>query len=168
MRQWHRLGGILVALPFLVVIVTGILLQLKKQVPWVQPPSQRGSEGAPAIGFDALLAAVRAVPEARVAGWDDISRIDVQPGRGMAKVQTRGHWEVQVDLGTGAVLQSTYRRSDLIEQMHDGSFFHEYAKLGVFLPVALVLLVLWVSGVYLWLLPWRVRRERTRRPDLRV
>ena len=36
-RKAHRWGAIAVALPFLVVIATGILLQLKKNWSWVQP-----------------------------------------------------------------------------------------------------------------------------------
>ena len=33
-------------------------------------------------------------------------------------------------------------------------------KLGVFLPAAVILLGLWISGVYLWLLPYAVKRRR--------
>ena len=58
------------------------------------------------------------------------------------------------------MLQASYRRSDLIESIHDGSFFADAAKLWVFLPAALILLGLWISGVYLWLLPHLVRRRR--------
>ena len=54
-----------------------------------------------------------------------------------------------------------YRRSDLIESLHDGSFFGgDFAKLGVFLPTALVLCVLWGTGIYLFFLPYMVRRRR--------
>ena len=36
-RKTHRWGAVLVAVPFLLVLVSGLLLQVKKQVPWVQP-----------------------------------------------------------------------------------------------------------------------------------
>jgi hypothetical protein len=67
---------------------------------------------------------------------------------------------VQVDLQTGEVLQVAYRRSDLIESLHDGSWFHDRAKLWVFLPVAVVVLGLWGTGIYLFFLPYAVRRSR--------
>jgi uncharacterized iron-regulated membrane protein len=61
------------------------------------------------------------------------------------------------------VLQTMVRRSDLIESLHDGSWFHDRAKLWIFFPVALALLGLWATGVYLWLLPALTRRRRRER-----
>lgn len=162
MRQWHRWGAIAVALPFLVVISTGLLLQLKKQVAWVQPPEQRGTGEVPSISFDAVLAVVQQVPEAGIRSWADVDRIDVRPGKGIMKVQSVTSWEMQIDLQTGTLLQTAYRRSDLIEQLHDGSWFHPLAKLGLFLPAGAVVLALWITGIYLFLLPIRVRRNRAR------
>jgi hypothetical protein len=70
---------------------------------------------------------------------------------------------VQVDTNTGSVLQVAYRRSDLIESIHDGSFFHDQAKLWVFLPTAIIVLGLWVTGMYLFILPLAVRRRQASR-----
>jgi uncharacterized iron-regulated membrane protein len=160
-RKGHRWGAILIALPFLLVIVTGLLLQLKKEWSWVQPPTQRGQGKTPSVSLEAILDAARSQPEAGVQGWDDVDRLDIQPNRGIAKLQARSRWEVQVDLATGDVLQVAYRRSDLIESLHDGSWFHDRAKLWVFLPTAVVVLGLWVTGVYLFFLPHAVRWSRS-------
>jgi uncharacterized iron-regulated membrane protein len=162
MRKWHRWGAILVALPFLLVIVTGLLLQIKKEWSWVQPPTKRGAGRAPEVSFAALLDAVRGVPEAQVSSWKDVESLDVRPGRGIVKVRAKNDWEVQIDFQTGEVLQVAYRRSDLIEALHDGSWFHENAKLWVFLPSGLVMLTLWLTGVYLFFLPWWVKLRRQR------
>jgi uncharacterized iron-regulated membrane protein len=163
-RRLHRWGAAAVALPFLIVLVTGLLLQVKKQVAWVQPPERRGSDTAPLISFDELLAAARTVPQAGISNWDDIDRLDVRPGKGMIKVRAKSNWEIQLDGATGAVLQTAYRRSDVIASMHDGSWFHEHLKLWVFLPSAFIVLALWVTGVYLYLLPYLARRTaRVRR-----
>ena len=164
MRKGHRWGAIAIAIPFVVVIVSGILLQLKKEISWVQPPSQRGTGKVPAISFDAILEAARSRPEAEIQDWNDVDRVDVQPGRGLAKVTSKTRWEVQVDLKTGGVLQVAYRRSDLIESLHDGSWFHDAAKLYIFLPVAIVVLGLWVSGIYLFALPIAIRWRKPKRP----
>jgi uncharacterized iron-regulated membrane protein len=172
-RKLHRWGAIATAVPFAVIIVTGLILQLKKDVAWVQPPTRRGvapmAEGAPAISFDQILAAARAVPEARVQSWDDVDRLDVRPGRGIVKVRAHSRWEVQVDVATGDVVQVAYRRSDLIETIHDGSWFHEKAKLWVFLPAAAIVAGLWFTGMYLWALPIVMkRRGRIRRAAARA
>jgi uncharacterized iron-regulated membrane protein len=167
MRKTHRWGASVVAIPFVFVIVTGIILQLKKDWAWVQPPtakspSARGKDKAPQVSFDAILRAAQSIPEAKVKTWDDIDRLDVRPDRGIVKVQARNRWEVQVDLATGETLQVAYRRSDLIESLHDGSWFGDPVKLWIFLPVALIVFGLWVTGVYLFWLPYFVRWSRAR------
>ena len=159
-RKAHRLGAVVVAAPLLLVIVTGIFLQLRTEISWVQPPTQKGKGKVPTVSMDAILYAAKSVPEAGVTTWADIDRVDVRPKDGIAKVTCKNRWEVQVDFRTGEVAQVAYRRSDLIESIHDGSFFHDAAKLYVFLPAGMVVLGLWVTGMYLWVLPNWVRWSR--------
>lgn len=149
-------------LPVAVVIVTGIILQLKKESDWIQPSTKKGTGKVPVIGFDRVLEVVKTVPEAEVADWDDIDRLDVRPGKGMLKVRCKNRWEVQLDAHSGAILQVAFRRSDLIESLHDGSFFHDAVKLWIFLPAAIILAVLWGTGLYLFLLPYLAKRKRRR------
>jgi len=162
-RKWHRWGAVAVALPFLVVILSGILLQLKKESDWIQPPTAHGSSQVPSLSYEALLHKVQAVPEAEVHAWSDIDRLDVRPDRGVVKVRCRNGVEVQLDHTSGALLHVAVRRSDWIESLHDGSWFHEYAKLWLFLPTAVAVLGLWLSGLYLWWLPIGIRRRKPRR-----
>lgn len=159
-RKVHYWASIVVALPVLVIIVTGILLQLKKELPWVQPPEQRGVGKSPGVSLARILEVCRTIPEAEVRDWSDINRIDIRPSRGMLKVWAKSNWEIQLDADTAEVLQVAYRRSDLIESIHDGSWFHDLVKHWVFLPSALTLLLLWATGLYLFLLPFMVRRKR--------
>jgi uncharacterized iron-regulated membrane protein len=65
-------------------------------------------------------------------------------------------------LSTAEVLSVNFRRSDFIESLHDGSFFGDNAKLWVFLPNGAALLLLWMSGLYLWWLPWKSRLRRAK------
>ncbi len=165
-RKLHRWGAIIIAIPIVLVIVTGLLLQVKKQWTWVQPPTQKGSHDEPSMDFARILAVAQSVPEANVSGWKDIDRLDVRPSKGIVKVQTVSRWELQIDSHTGDVLSSVYRRSDLIESLHDGSWFHDRAKLWIFLPNGLILLGLWLTGVHLWFLPrWMKSRNRRRRAE---
>ena len=163
MRKWHRWGAILTAVPFLLIIVSGILLQLKKEWSWVQPPTAKGKGDTPTVSLDAIFEATKSVPEAEVSGWNDIDRLDLQPRRGVVKVQAKNRWEVQIDLQTAKVLQVAYRRSDLIESLHDGSFFDDRVKLWVFLPVAVIVFTLWGTGIYLFFLPIIVRWSKRQR-----
>ena len=124
-RIVHRWGSILIALPTLCVLSTGVLLQLKKQSSWIQPVTKRGSEVAPVLSFTKILEIGQSVPEAQIESWDDIDRLDVRPGKGVVKIRAKNRWEVQVDTSTGKILQVAFRRSDLIESIHDGSFFSD-------------------------------------------
>ncbi|MCH1439377.1 MAG: PepSY domain-containing protein [Rubripirellula sp.] len=159
-RLVHRWGSILIALPALCVLLTGIVLQLKKQSSWIQPSTQRGIEQSPTLSFAEILDIAKSARQAEIQSWDDIDRLDVRPGKGIVKVRAKNRWEVQLDTATGDILQVAFRRSDLIESLHDGSFFHERVKLGIFLPTALVLVILWGTGVYLFFLPQLAKRKK--------
>jgi len=161
-RLLHRWGSIAIALPIVIIIVTGITLQLKKDVAWIQPPTQIGSSQELSISFDTILSTAKAVPQTNISSWDDVDRLDVRPGKGMLKVRGKNRWEVQIDTKTGDVIQVAYRRSDLIESIHDGSFFHDSFKRWLFLPAGLILFGLWGTGIYLFLLPHMNNRKRRR------
>jgi hypothetical protein len=159
-HYWITLG---IALPVAVIIGSGVLLQVKKQWAWVQPKEIRGTGTVPAIGFDDIMTAVKSAPGVSVSGWDDVKRMDIRADRGLAKVTVTGDHEVQVDLGTGTVLQVAYRRSDLIESIHDGSFLlGDITKLGLFLPTGIALCLMWLTGLWMFWLPFSVRRKRRR------
>jgi uncharacterized iron-regulated membrane protein len=162
-RRLHYWGAAVASLPILIIIGAGILLQLKKNLSWVQPSEMRGGSGAPGVSFDQLLALAQSVPAANVRTWDDIPRIEGRPQKGLIKLVSKNDHEIQVDLVTGQLLHAGHRRSDLIESIHDGSFFHSGAKLLLFLPAGIVLFGLWCTGLYMFLLPFRTRRRRRAR-----
>ena len=162
-RLSHRWGSILALLPITIIIVSGIVLQVKKVSPYIQPPTQRGVGTEPAIGFDRILEIATSVPEAAIETWEDVDRLDVRPGKGIVKLRCKNRYELQIDTKTGEILQVAFRRSDLIESIHDGTFFHEQFKLWVFLPAGIVLAMLVITGVHLFLLPPLARRKRERK-----
>ena len=123
-RVFHRWGSIIALLPITVIIFSGIVLQLKKVSSYVQPPTQSGSGTEPAIDFDRILEVARTVPEAEIETWEDVDRLDVRPGKGVVKVRCKNRYEVQIDAETAEILQVAFRRSDLIESIHAGSFFN--------------------------------------------
>ncbi len=165
LRKIHKWGAIIIALPFLVVLITGLLLQVKKQSAWVQPPTTEGSAQIPSISFDEILNISASVPEAEIQTWADVDRLDVRPDKGIVKVRAVNHWEIQIDTDTGEILQIAFRRSHIIEAMHDGSWFHESAKLWIFLPTGLVVTVLWITGIYLFFLPYVSKRKNRKRME---
>jgi uncharacterized iron-regulated membrane protein len=161
-RKVHYWASAIVAVPLLVIIGTGSILQLKKHWAWVQPPEQRGSVTTPKIELSGILSSLKAEPSLGVTSWDDVNRLDVRPDKGVVKAWLKSDWEAQIDLGTGRILQIAYRRSDWLESIHDGSIFGDVVKLGLFFPTAIGLLLLWLGGMWMWLYPF-LARKRVRR-----
>ena len=163
LRRVHYWASLPIALPLLLVIATGLLLQFKKSLPWVQPPEQRAESTEPALGLPQILEAAAGVEAAAIDAWNDVYRVEYRPGRNLVKVVSNNRTEIQIDAATGAILQVAPRRSDLIESLHDGSFFGDIAKTWLFTPAAIVLLGLLLTGVYLFFVPILAKRRRRRR-----
>ncbi|KXJ62135.1 MAG: hypothetical protein AXW14_07015 [Alteromonas sp. Nap_26] len=146
-RSLHLWLSLVIFIPVIIVIGSGLLLQVKKEFDWIQPPTQRAPNAYPTLSFERILQSASTVAEANIVTWEDIDRLDVRPNKGIIKVRGKNHWEIQLDAQSGDVLQVAYRRTDTIEAIHDGSWFFEGAKLWLFLPAAILLFVLWVTGL---------------------
>lgn len=164
-RRWHRWLALATAVPFLIIVVTGCLLQLKRWIPAIQPPSQKSATGAMAspIAWETLLGSVRTVPQAEVTKWADLQTVDIRPALGVARARSKNGFEVQVDLSTGKVLSAAPRYSSWLIEIHEGAVFGDWIRNGIFVPSAFALLALTLTGF--WLLyrhyrkPWR-KHER--------
>lgn len=162
-RNTHHWGAIIISLPLLIVIVTGILLLLKKEISWIQPSAIKGQGEFPVVSYEKILETSRSVEEAGIKSWADIKKMDYRPSKGLIKVISRTNWEVQIDQSNGQLLSKAFRRSDIIESIHDGSFFHNNAKLAIFLPSALVLLILWITGIYMFFVREKAKRVKKKK-----
>lgn len=163
-RSWHRWLGLASLLFLLTSSVTGLGLLLKKRFDLLQPPTQRGVSA----DVEHFISIERAIESALGSGHpdfasaDDIDRIDVRPGKGVFKVRSKRWSEVQVDATTGAVLSSGGRVSDVLEAIHDGSWFGAWVYDWVMPGYAVGLVVLSGTGLVVWYVPWKLRRQRAR------
>lgn len=160
----HKYVGIVLAIIVAMISVTGFLLLVKKDYAYLQPPTERGAAGEPEefLSVSEILDRVYATGHPAFAGPDDIDRIDFRLGRRVHKVRSQHEYlEVQVDAVTGAILSPpTPRRSDLIEQIHDGSYFADWVHGWVMPLTAVGMLTLTVSGLWVWIAPILKRRRR--------
>ncbi len=86
----------------------------------------------------------------------------------MVKIVFADHyWAVQLDASTGQILHIEKRRADFIENLHDGSYFDKLTgndgqvfKLGYTSIMGLSLLMLTISGFWLWYNPKRIRKKK--------
>jgi len=168
LRKLHRFLGLSISIFLLISALTGILLALKKDVNIIQPPTQKSIADQtkpwldiPQISSIAQSALVAAYPE---QAQNKVDRIDVRLGKGIAKVLfENGYWEAQIDGRSGEVLSIAKRHSDWIEALHDGSIISDGFKLFSmnYLGFGVILLIL--SGIWLWWGPKKVRFSRRRR-----
>jgi uncharacterized iron-regulated membrane protein len=170
-RSLHRWFGVLAALALLLIAGTGFLLATKKTTDWIRPLERKGTPVE-------SLASVVSVNEAAEAAFalglpmlkdvKDIDRIDYRPKSNVFKVVSKtGYKEVQVDGATGRVLNVAQRNDQFIEQLHDFSWFHDYANMYGLPVVALALLFLAGSGIGIFFVPILRRRKfkKTQKPQ---
>lgn len=164
-RHWHRKLGWMVMIPAIVIFSTGVLLQIKGKVAALQPPVAQASAAELRTDFPAILAAARSVPEAAIKDWNDVHAIDVRPKQAVVRVRNKAGYEVQIDGATGAVLAHGMRWTTVLIKLHDGSWFGDWAKWGAFLPTALGLCVLLVTGIWMQFQPYFNQRARRRKEE---
>lgn len=166
-RSLHKIIGLVAALFLAVIAVTGFLLATKDTFGWIRPPASKGGEivsFSEVVTMEAVGESVFALGIAELKGWTDIERVDYRPSKNMFKVLSeRGYHEVQVDGKTGKVLNVARRNDQISEDIHDLSFFADYIH-KYWLPiVAVILLMLSISGVVMYLTPitrrWKFKKK---------
>ncbi len=168
-RWLHRKLAVALFLFFLLIAVTGLLLGIKKQT-GLLAPTQKGQSADLSQWLPAAALNARATAYLHDSISPDLStaldRIDIRPEKGIAKFVYKDHyWGLQLDCTTGALLSIEKRSSDFIEDLHDGSLVddlvgisNEGFKTGYTVIMGLSLLMLVVSGIWLWYGPKRIRQ----------
>lgn len=170
-RKIHRTTGAFLFIFFFFISITGLLLGWKKHSnELLLPKSYTGTTSnlKKWLPIDSLHAIAGKILHDSVAS--DLSlkleRIDIRKEKGMVKFVYKNHfWGVQLDGATGALLHLGMRRSDLIENIHDGSILDDYfqtsnsqIKLIYTTTMGLALLTFTVTGFWLWYGPKRMRK----------
>ncbi|NTS76669.1 PepSY domain-containing protein [Catenovulum sp. SM1970] len=158
-RFIHKWISIAIALPLLLVLVTGILLLVKKQFDFIQPATAKGQFKQPSLSFEQILTTAQSIEIAEIDSWQDVDRLDVRPNKGVIKIRSNNSVEIQIDATTNQVLNVAPRRSDFIESLHDATFFQRSANLWLMLPVAFLSLVLLVTGIIVFLQPYLKKKR---------
>lgn len=161
-RTYHRYLGLVLGVLLLISSITGLLLGWKKDVELLQPPTQEGvttdmAQWLPLSEMATL--AIAGLDSAAAVQDNPIDRIEARLDKGIVKVIfLEGSWEVQLDNTTGEVLSVARRHSDWIEKIHDGSIVSDLFKLITMNILGLGLLIISVTGFFLWFYPRKIRR----------
>ena len=156
---------------FFVVSITGLLLGWKKNSNgMIHPISEKGvsSDLKDWLPLDSLQTiAFQALQNATEKDINlDLQRIDARPDKGIIKFVFANHyWGVHLDGATGKVLSINRRRSDIIENIHDGHILDvlfktdgDIFKLIYTTTMGLALFMFTITGFWLWYGPKRMRK----------
>jgi len=170
-RKVHRWTGATLFMLFLLISLSGLLLGWKKNSGgYILAGTATGTTGELVewISLDSLKksAVFHLHQEVDPSLSAEIDRFDVRPDKGTVKVRFTDHyWGLQLDGATGKLLKVEKRRSDFIENLHDGSIVDNvagieggYFKLFYTSLTGLALLTFTVTGFWLWYGPKHMRR----------
>ncbi|MFN8343801.1 MAG: PepSY domain-containing protein [Spirosomataceae bacterium] len=167
-RKLHKWVAVPLFLFFLLIGITGLLLGWKKQT-GLLPPTKKG-ELAPTTQWISLDSIQNIAQRYAIAKGElpEIDRIDIRPQKGVAKIVFVTHFtELQIDCTNGKIVSEARRNSDIIEKIHDGSIIDFWVKTDND-PIKLVytsllgigLILLTVTGFFLWYNPIRMRKAK--------
>jgi hypothetical protein len=174
-RKIHRVTGISLLAFFLIVAITGLTLGWKKHSGGVILPKSYSGTSTDLkdwLPLDSLHKnAIKVFRDSISPTMPlDLERIDARVDKGMVKfVFIEGFWGIQIDGATGKLLHIERRRSDFIENIHDGSILDylfntkdEQLKVVYTSVMGLSLLTFVFTGFWLWMGPKRLRRRENK------
>jgi uncharacterized iron-regulated membrane protein len=177
-RKIHKTIGACLFAFFFVLACTGLLLGLKKHSNgWLLARSHQGTSTDMSSWLPIAVLHERATAIARDASTPGLApefeRIDIRPDKGMVKfLSSDGYWGIQLDCATGGLLHLERRRSDFLEDIHDGSILDdllgtgdEQIKLAYTSVMGVSLLTFTITGFWLWLGPKRMRATSLKHRD---
>jgi uncharacterized iron-regulated membrane protein len=170
-RKIHRITGAALFVFFFIVALTGLLLGWKKNSNgYLLPNTPKGTsaEFKDWLPIDSLYnAAIFAIKTQNGIDYPiDLDRLDINKEKGVAKfIFDKDYWSVQIDGATAKVLSIDVRRSDFIENIHDGLIIDRLTnnsaslfKLFYTTIMGLALLTFTITGFWLWYGPKRMRK----------
>lgn len=167
-RSLHRWIGFISSLFLAVISVTGFFLAMKGQFSFMRPPVQEATKLGKVEDILPLAQVLQIAFDQGHAELSDIKkvdRVDYRPKDNVFKVVSKdGYREIQVDGTDGKVVSNAFRNDQLMEDIHDMSFFADVAH-GYLLPVVAVgLCFLSISGIIIFLTPiirrWKFKHRK--------
>ncbi|UNY97622.1 PepSY domain-containing protein [Zhouia spongiae] len=169
-RKIHKWIAVPLMLFMFVMGVTGLLLAWKEPLNF-KPASAKVEKSATSYrSLGEIEAIAKNFIKDSLHLSSTLNRIDFRPTKGIAKIRFEDHFtELQIDCYTGKVISVEQRTADIIEMIHDGSivdFFvgtnNDESKLIYSTLTSIGLIILSVSGFYLWFLPKKIKKIKSK------
>lgn len=158
---------------FFFISVSGLILGWKKNSNgYILPETQQGTtanlkEWLPVDSLHTI--ALHTIHDEISHTSFEVDRIDIRKEKGSVKfLFVNSFYEVQLDGATGKVLSIGQRRSDFLENIHDGSIVDDYLgtngyiKLVYTSVMGISLLIFTITGFWLWYGPKRMKKAKNK------
>lgn len=144
MRNWRKIHGyvaLAITIPLILVTITGVILLLRDRFEYIQPAPVNIRPVSPqyAITFEELN---KRFPEA--------DQIIYRPGKGSLVVRYKDGMEHHLHPATGEVLKTAMRRTNLLIELHQGSWMGKFGQHFLHVLVGLAMCFLIVSGLVIY------------------
>ncbi|WP_224488939.1 PepSY-associated TM helix domain-containing protein [Robertkochia flava] len=170
-RKVHRYTGALLFIIFLFIALTGISLGLKKNTgDMILPKTRTGTTSQLTDWLSLAELESKVYRHLDSIGKPEVTldRVDIRKDKGIAKFIFKEEvLEVQVNGANGKILNTGKRYSDLLEDLHDGSYVddlfgipHGIFKIIYTMVSGLALLIFTITGFWLWYGPKYMKRLR--------
>ncbi|WP_372755762.1 PepSY domain-containing protein [Mariniflexile sp.] len=169
-RKVHKTTGVYLFIFFFIISISGLLLGWKKNSRGIfLPKTENGisTNISKWLPLDVLQKTAFEALEDNENVSIKLERIDARPEKGIVKfIFDSDYLEIQLDATSGEVLAKTIRRSDLLEDIHDGSILDDFfktdgeiIKLIYTTTMGLALLMFTITGFWLWLGPKKMKNK---------
>lgn len=157
-RKWHRVIGLIISMPMLLTCITGTFLIMRSHLSFIQP--SKTNKQSISLFSIAPVSEVLRVAEKKQKG--KITSIIFYPKKGYFSVRTDSDYEMRLHGESLKILTEGPKLTGWLIKLHEGSFFSEIVRDYIFLPSAFGLLILIVSGIYIYIEPKYKKYKRNK------
>ncbi|KAF3984814.1 MAG: hypothetical protein HFP81_00250 [Methylococcales symbiont of Hymedesmia sp. n. MRB-2018] len=147
-HKLHRVSAYVIAIPFLVILITGILLLLRKDLPFMR------SGGEPNIKVEQIQKmeyVFNVIDDRFNVRFDDIKAVHLYINRGIYRVDDKQGKTYNLKADDLTTI-STYVKKDTISnfifRLHEGTIFGDFTLYFIYLPSSIFMMLLLFSGIY--------------------
>ena len=148
-RKYHRLASLIAFCPLLITTSTGIMLLNRSRWEWVQP--SRTSVQPAQIELHEMIPPqkLESITNKNGLTSEKIKSIIYRPSQNVVSIRTDDGSEWVFKASNGEFIKKGAKRSTWLIELHEGTFWGKNIRDFIFLPSAVILFFLIISGMFL-------------------
>jgi uncharacterized iron-regulated membrane protein len=148
-KKWHRIVALMITIPLILIVASGLILQLRNQFESIQPKALSSTlePNFPLLSLDQVIGSL---------GGKNIDQIIYRPSKGNLSIRMKDGMDIQIHPQTGEILKRAPRRTNFLIDLHQGTWIGSFGQYFIYLPASVGLAFLIVSGIAIY--PFKKRK----------